>query len=174
VTHNLNELYLQWLYDWVADSNESSRSQTYWKLLKQLYTTEFVWFVPNDDNRCADGVDLRYEFCESQDLTDVDPHWMSDGCSMLELMLGLSRRLAFMAEGEPSDWFWVLVDNIQIRFNDKIRYPRTYISDVLDTVMWRTYNKDGLGGLFPLQHADRDQRNVELWDQLNAYVLEHS
>lgn len=170
----LDELYLQWLYDHVRTNNSRMPTRNHWKLMRQLYTTEFIWFVPNDDNRVGDGQDLRHEFTEDLDLEDVDPDWMTLGCSMLELILGLSRRLSFQAEGEPRFWFWQLLKNLGLHeYNDRDRYDRDHVEAVTNDVIWRTYDSDGVGGLFPLRYPDKDQRDVELWYQLNAYLLEH-
>lgn len=170
----LDELYLNWLYGLVADSRISVRSRSYWTLTRQMFTKPFAWFVPNDDNRVEDGRSLRDEFIEDLGLDDVDPDWMQLDCSMFELLIGLSRRLSFQTEGEPREWFWHLVDNLGIRYNDRERYPTALVEEVLDNVIWRTYKRNGDGGLFPLRHADRDQRDVELWYQLSAYLLERS
>jgi hypothetical protein len=172
-TAPLDELYLQWLYEQVADSSEADPSRTHWGILRQMYVKEFVWFVPNDDNRIEDGKFLRQEFADSLELCDVDPGWLQLGCSMLELLVGLSRRLAFEAEGEPRDWFWQLMKNLGLhRYDDCRTYPSKAVGDALDRVIWRTYAYDGSGGLFPLKDAREDQREVELWYQLCAYVLE--
>ena len=48
----------------------------------------------------------------------------------------------------------------------------TDAEEVLDAVIFRNYEYDGRGGLFPLRYPDRDQRDEELWSQLNAYLLE--
>jgi hypothetical protein len=170
----LDELYLVWLYSQVADPDIVDPSLTYWKLLKQLYTTEFVWHLPHDENRVEDGKDLRREFISLKGLDDVDPEWITLECSMLELMVGLSRRLAFVADGEPYYWFWHLAENIGIQdYSDRFRrFPRRRIDDILQTIVDRTYNYDGSGGFFPLKHPRQDQRNVELWYQLGAYVME--
>lgn len=170
----LDELYLNWLYSLVAEPELASPTRTYWKLLDILFRKEFVWFVPNDDNRCGDGIDLRYEFIEDLGLQEMDPDWMELGCSMLELIIGLSRRLSFQDEGEPRDWFWILINNLEIRFNDRRKIPTDYVEEVLDNVIWRTYEPNGKGGLFPLQHADKDQRDIELWYQMSLYLLERS
>jgi hypothetical protein len=169
----LDELYLQWLYCQVADVNAEDPSYSYWKLFKQLYTTEFTWLLRNDENRAEDGRDLRFEFTRDGGL-EMDPAWMELGCSMLELMVGLSRRLAFEADGEPYYWFWCLVENIGIhRYSDGARrYPKQHVDDALERIIRRTYNYNGHGGFFPLKHPHEDQRNVELWYQLSAYVLE--
>ena len=169
----LDELYFVWLYSQVGDPEVRSSSRKYWKILRQLFTKEFVWIVPNDDNRIEDGKDLRTEFVDQSELKNVDPHWMKLGCSMLELMVGLSRRLAFTCEGEPRDWFWHLAGNIGIdNYNDGARYSQERVDDILDRVIWRTYAPDGTGGLFPLRESKEDQRFVEIWYQLSAYILE--
>ena len=174
----LDELYLQWLYGQVADPDEQRKDLSYWKLLKQLFTTEFLWLIPNDDNRLEDGKALRREFLAEQaiDSRDVDPDWLELGCSVLELMVGLSRRLEFEAGGKPHYWFWAMMENIGLRkYNDDVRrYPRQRIDDVLHTIIFRQYESSGDGGLFPLKVPFQDQRKVELWYQLSAYVLEQT
>ena len=176
----LDELYFVWLYSQVGDPEIENPVRTYWRILRQLYTKEFVWIIPNDDNRLADGIELRYEFVDQSGLKDVDPDWIHLGCSMLEILVGLSRRLSFECEGEPRVWFWQLINNLGLwRYNDKRYDAKPDISEkvidtILDRVIWRNYNIDGKGGLFPLKAAREDQRYVELWYQLNAYVLERT
>ena len=170
----LDELYFKWLYSQVGDPRIKNRNRTYWTILKQLYTKEFVWFVPNDDNRIQDGKELRYEFVDSEQLEDVDLNWVHLGCSMLELLVGLSRRLAFEAEGQPRDWFWHLMDNLGVAYPDAYKYDEAAVDSILDRVIYRNYYWNGQGGLFPLQRTEKDQRNVELWYQLSEYVLERT
>jgi hypothetical protein len=169
----LDELYFQWLYSQVADPRITRKDRTVWRVLKLLYTREFVWFVPNDDNRLEDGKDLRYEFIDEAGLQDVDQGWVDLGCSVLELLVGLSRKLAFEAEGRPALWFWQMMTNIGLAdYDDRRNYSDTEIEQVLDRVIFRTYDHNGAGGLFPLKEAKQDQRKVELWYQMSAYVLE--
>lgn len=173
----LDELYLRWLYSQVGLLEESHKELSYWKLFRQLYKTEFLWIIPKDDNRLEDGIALRREFRSTQAIDDsVEPDWTELGCSFLELMVGLSRRLEFEAGGQAHYWFWRLMENIGLRsFHDGIkRYPRIYIDGILHSIIFRQYNSSGLGGFFPLQEPREDQRNVELWYQLNAYVLEQT
>jgi hypothetical protein len=171
----LDERYFVWLYAQVADPDIENPSLTYWKILKVLFTREFTWIIPNDDNRSEDGKALRFEFMQDLLLDEVDEDWMDLGCSMLELMVGLSRRLAFEADGEPHYWFWRLMENLGLqRYSDNRRLLRRRIDAVLDTVIQRTYKPNGEGGFFPLRETDQDQRQVELWYQLSAYVLEQS
>jgi len=168
----LDELYFDWLADQVGSGVPP---HTYRKMLETLFFKEFVWSVPNDDNRAADGKDLRREFLEDTGITDAPEDWMWLGCSILELLIALSRRLAFEADGEPREWFWELIGNLTLdRFIDNGRVPKQAIDDILECVIWRTYKEDGTGGLFPLRFSQEDQRHVELWYQMSAYLLERS
>lgn len=169
----IDELYLTWLHDQVCPRQLNLHGRVYWKLLRALYSKEFVWFIPNDDNRVEDGRDLRFEFSGEQGLVDVDPGWLDLGCSMLEMLVGLSKRLSFEAGREPCEWFWHLLDNLELADkHDQASFTSDEVDSVLDRVIFRTYDRDGSGGLFPLRRAKRDQRRVELWYQLSAYLLE--
>lgn len=171
----LDEPYFDWLYDQVGSDSHTSPRGTYMKMLEQLFFKEFVWFIPNDDNRAEDGKELRREFLELNEHLPWDENWVNIGCSMLELFVGLSRRLAFEADGEPRDWFWSLIFNVGLeKYNDQRMSRRSLkdIDDILDRIIFRTYEADGRGGLFPLKGAHVDQRGVELWYQLSAYLLE--
>lgn len=172
----LDEQYLTWLYARIGSVRERNKSKTYWCLFKQLYRKEFVWTVPNDDNRVEDGRDLRYEFLDECNLNgNVDPDWMGMQCSVLELLMGLSQRLSFEADRTPRYWFFELLKNLELDgctdAQYKIQSPN-YVNDIIEAVIWRTYSPDGRGGLFPLKYPPEDQRAVEIWYQLCAFILE--
>lgn len=173
----LDELYFVWLYSQVGSVEIRDPSRTYWSIIKRLYTKEFVWFVPNDDNRSEDGKDLRREFLREERPILVRQagknEWLRMGCSVLEMMVGLSRRLAFEADREPRDWFWEMLDNLKLSsYRDSDRIPEDRVDEILDRLIFRTYRSDGVGGLFPLDDPHEDQREVEIWYQLSAYLLE--
>jgi hypothetical protein len=177
MTGTLDELYLRWLYGQISPVSVKNPSNTYWAFAKQLFTEEFVWFIPNDDNRIADGKDLREEFLEEVGVDDADILWLNLGCSMLELMIGLSRRLSFLIDESPRDSFWILVSNLGIeacsdRDYEEVPGLEIDISEILHRVIWRTYEPSGEGGLFPLESTKLDQRKLELWYQMSAYVQE--
>jgi hypothetical protein len=175
MNQTLDELYLTWLYGQIGSVKLRDRSRTYWSLARQLYTKEFVWIVPNDDNRVEDGKALRGEFVEEHDLEILDSAWMGLGCSVLEMLIAFSRACAFQDDGEPRTWFWLMVENIDLKqFSDNNYGGQSIkeIDDILDRVIWRTFQFSGEGGLFPLDHPDRDQRKVEIWYQFSAYFIE--
>lgn len=173
----LDDLYLEWLYGQVADLNLKAPSKTYWKLFHQLFTKEFVWLVPNDDNRVEDGRDLRREFLSVTGIRISDRSWLDLGCSVLEMIIALARRCEFQTEATAQEWFWKLMDNLDLtKFNDswyRRESNEAMIDERLNRLIFRTYSYDGsFGGLFPLKNPERDQRDVEIWYQMSAYLLE--
>lgn len=158
MSDELNNWYFEWLWNQVKRGYPHQRD-----LALKLFTTEFTWFVPNDDNRLEDGRELRLEFVHAQGIDDADENWLHHmGCSVFEMMLGLARRLAFLEEGKLRAWFWILVDNLG---------PVT--DESLESLVQRTYESNGVGGLFPLKHPKYDQRKVEIWYQANAWLIEN-
>lgn len=174
----LDERYFVWLYSLVADPTIEDRDLTYWDLLKHLYERQFVWFVSRDDNRMEDGKQLRLEFLQGEGLRpkEVDHNWVDLGCSVLELMIALSARLQHEIDPDSNlaYWFWeVLMKNIGLRrYTDGEGFESCDVDEALNRVIFRQYEPDGTGGFFPLQHPQQDQRGLELWHQMNAYVIE--
>ena len=176
----LEEEYLNWLYSLIAQRHIRHLRRTYWNLLAQLHHKRFVSKVKLDSNRVQDGKDLRREFLGEKGYVP-DPIWLEEDrpfCTFFELMVVLSRKLAFDGGGEPHDWFWELIDNLGMtQYWDRARRSRMserQIDDILNRVIFREYDPDGRGGFFPLRYPSEDQRGVQLWYQLAAYVLERT
>lgn len=171
----LDDLYLTWLYRQVGGRSIRAKDprRTYWNLMRQLYGIEFLWFVPNDDNRAEDGRDLRSEFMADQVIFDADPDWLGLDCSFLEMLVALARRLSFEAEGAHGLWFWHLIQTLGlIACTDASAYSESEVAERVEAVILRTYEPSGLGGLFPLRGDVPDQRDVEIWYQLSAWLLQ--
>lgn len=168
----LDVQYFAWLCGEIMDVRTRKGPRTYWKLLRRLFSTEFTWFVPNDDCRAEDGRELRDEWAALEDI-HVDPEWATLGCSFFEMLIGLSRRLEFQTDRDTEYWFWHLIGNLGLLgHNDRSKFSEEDVDDRTSMVMYRTYDHCGNGGLFPLRAPSKDQRQVELWDQLNAYLLQ--
>lgn len=173
----LDEQYFEWLYSQVC-SVETSQIKSYRNLLYLCYQMEYVWLIPNDDNRLEDGKYLRYEFLELLEISKDkrDQWWMELGCSILEFLVALARRLEFETDIATDIWFLELIDNLGLaKYNDRTRMTEEKKQDIEDTInrmVWRTYRYNGRGGLFPLDHPEEDQREVEIWYQLSAYINE--
>ena len=170
----LDELYLRWLYDQVAIVDEQDESLTYWTLFLQMFTTKFVWLVRRDENRLEDGKALRIQFLRKQGIDRREAaDWADIECSFLELVVGLANHLEFELGGTVPYWFWKLMENIELReYHDGLNYPEDKVEDILYSVMFRQYNHHGEGGFFPLRGPCKDQRGVEIWEQMNCYVIE--
>lgn len=169
----LDEAYFRFLYRTVASDRTRVRTQTYWSLLRKMYTTPYAWFVSNDDNRVSDGIAIRDQW--ARDHSAMDAEWLDQPCSFLEMLIALSDRAAFEDGGDRSAWFWHLLTNLGLSHINDAEYDELFeheIGESLDRVTRRTYRANGHGGLFPLRHAEEDQRKVELWYQLNAYLME--
>jgi hypothetical protein len=162
------DAYFQWLVSQVQIEQNGNRPRTYHELMEQLHNREFVWIVPNDDNRVADGFDLRLEFLRG------GQYRFPFGVSTLEVIVALSRRLEFNAEGPSREWAWQLIKNLRLhKMADPLSfYKRKKIDEILDNLIWRTYQRNGLGGFFPLKDTDDDQTKIEIWYQMSAYIID--
>ena len=163
-------------FEWLISQISVNGRRTYNELFERMYNVEFVWTVPHDGNRVQDGLDLRTEFFyevvgrkyRKRDLT-------LEGVSVLEVLVSLSRRVAFTAGGDSYSWAWRLIKNLRLH---KISDPLTEqkankIDEILEDLIWRTYQRDGQGGFFPLKRTAEDQTKVEIWYQMNAYIMEN-
>lgn len=173
---NLRENYLRWLEPQLRDERDSP-DKTYWDLLNLMFDTPYGWSVEKDDNRLADGLDLRVEFGRETTragFISLDKLDRLGPCSFLEVLIGLSRRLAFTAGGDPPGWSWQLIRNLELdRMWDPLTRPKQRKAiEVMDVVISRTYSPDGTGGFFPLAWPEDDQTRIELWYQMNSFVEE--
>lgn len=158
-------------YEWLISQIHIPNNKTYLYLFERMHNLEFFWTVPNDDNRVHDGLDLRGEFLNgTRRKLSID----GDGVSILEVLVSLSRRVAFTAGGDAPQWAWKLLKNLHLTkmFDPLSDDNIERIDEILDAVVWRTYRRDGQGGFFPLKNAVDDQTKIEIWYQLNAYVME--
>ena len=163
---NLDYEYYRWLVHQIAVPEDNTN--TYEDLFTRLHDTEFIWIVDRDDNRLQDGADLRVEFMHGSDYT------MERRVSLLEVLIALSRRAAFTGGGYAPFWAWKLIENLRL---NKASDPLTgrkadRVEDILEALIWRTYEPNGEGSFFPLKNTTEDLRKLELWVQMNMYVTE--
>ena len=170
-------------YVWLCVSIKANRDArtTYRELTKDLFNKNFTWFVPNDDNRAFEAKNLREKFCEELNL-EFDYDYWDYPASMLELIIALAYRCEnLMAdtadEKEMSDWFWMLMGNVGLDLYTDRDYDycseSISVDEILDRIINRKYQRDGRGGLFPMRKDTKDQRKVELWYQMNTYLVEN-
>lgn len=153
-------------------------------IMKLLFDTIFDVKLPMDTNRFIDGIQLRELFL-------TENHYLNNTffeniindrpCSVLEVLIALAIRCDenIMYDGEIGDrsykWFWIMIENLGLDildvFIDEEIYSELYLK-VLNFID-RNYEKNGQGGLFPLKNPKKDQRKVEIWYQMNEFLIEN-
>lgn len=173
----LEEVYFKWLCNRIDPEFGHNTTRTYHDLFAQLHEKEFVWIIPNDDNRVHDGLELRIRFIVDNGYEGLELYSKGiKGASCLEVLIALSVRLEFQADGRQEFWAWQLIENLGLnKFKDPVT-PRKaeQIDEILNTLIWRTYGRDGVGSFFPLAWPDVDKNmaEIEIWYQMAAYVNE--
>ncbi len=161
-------------YEWLISQVDTPKNgKSYNGLFERMHNLEFVWTVPNDNNRLQDGLDLRAEFMGSKNKAK---QLQLNSATILELLIGVSRRVAFIAGGSEDHWAWRLIKNLRLnKMSDDLTDEQIdRIDEIIYNLVWRNYRFDGYGGFFPLNNPEQDQTKVEIWYQMNAYVNEMS
>lgn len=175
----LKNEYYNWMINLVS-SNRYSKKLSYNKLFNHLFNTEFYYILEMDDNRVADGIDLRYRFGYENRYEDpIIASYLDNGpCSMLEMMVALSLRCeeSIMSDPELGDrtgqWFWNMIVNLGLGSMDDNNYDPDYVDNVLFIFLNREYEPNGKGGLFIVNNPPKDLRTVEIWYQMCWYLNE--
>ena len=174
MTEPLEETYFNWLYSKVVQvQGVNTPSNNYYNLLRSMHSTEFVWLLSGDDNRAADGIEVRVEFMRQANYTN-DPSWIESPCSVLEMFIAFSRRASFETEPSSREWLWAFFQNLGVdEFTDARLGLKTITEEILDRLIWRTYDEDGNGGMFPLNDPQHDQRKIEIYSQFCEWLIEN-
>jgi hypothetical protein len=169
-------------FEYLCSIVDEDGSREYDKLLNELHGIDFYSLIPNDDNRGEDGKQLRERFEDEEG----GPQGLSlshdKPCTGLEMLIGLAYRLEFESansrwEKTPSEWFWILLDNLGLGWCDNEHFRQMKntdeIHEKIGIFLDRHYKSDGSGGLFPLREPRKDQRRIEVWYQMSAYIMEN-
>lgn len=160
-------------YDWLLNEVDYCPGDiVYDNVFNLMFNTAFRWSIANDDNRAADGIQLRYIFMEeegwgSEPLED-------EPCNVLEMLIALAKRIEddIMWDGETdrsAHFFWEMVRNLGF-YRSK---PEDY-QMIIDRWLDRKYEKSGQMAIFPAKKwAGIDQRKVEIWYQAQSYMMEN-
>lgn len=170
----LNSRYFDWMYQLVCGRSRNS----YRMLFSYLHDRQFEYSIGLDGNRAADGEDLRYRFGSEYGYSDpVISEYLDDRpCSVLEMMIALSIRCEehIMEDAEIGDrtgqWFWNMVESLGLEDMTDNRFDPDYVAEVIDRFLDRRYERNGKGGLFTIENADRDIRYMEIWYQMCLYL----
>jgi len=175
-------------YKWLIYMIMRSKNHEYDLLCKDLYGTKFRWLIDNDVNRAFEGVALRENFCTFMGVDIRDFTFRGEaidselGANVLEVLIGIALRCEWVVMDDVNNldicyWFRKLLCNLELDlFTDNGYYDhggKEKVGLILDRFMNRTYSKNGKGGLFPLKGCCKNQRNIEIWYQMNTYLVEN-
>lgn len=160
--------YYAWLLDKIDASNEAYKAHEL--LLEHLYTHDFRYVLSMDSNRAKGGLALRNIYAMMAGLYIED---VKEGpCCILEMLIALSENMYMCTDLPTSKFFWELIDNLGLFVYDDYHFDPDEVSIILSNWMDRQFNKSGQGSIFPLpDYVDCDSRNMEIWNQMNRYLL---
>lgn len=167
-----DERYLVWLCGLINSREFEERLHDSNPMIDGLFFEPFFDYIPNDDNRAAEGRGLRDRY-QNESARQLTRRLYMGPCSMLEMIIALAHRFAWeivgleeTVEENIPNCFWTMIDNLALNATHK-NLGRLQILNK------REYKADGNGGLFPLRNPKEDQREVEIWYQLMAYLNEN-
>lgn len=158
--------YFSWLCSMVGVRPSGMAGE----LLREFHMHPFTPVIKRDENRYEDGVTLRRAFSFESDIRYVPDEWYQEECSFLEMMVAISERLGLHIDAETSVTFWHLMRNLGL--NKMSDVPDAVIDRIVEAINNRTFERDGAGSLFPLRVATRDQRCIEMYAQMQDYIME--
>lgn len=177
--NQLTKAYFDWLYERVFGIRDVVTRNNYTIICDAMHRFPFKSLVDYDENRIKDGTALREQFLRDYkrrvNVSDKVDLIMPDA-SIFEVLVALANRADFMMDHGEEFWFDIFITNLQLKeFND-MRYlarDATKIGRRLKRFNDRHYQPDGTGGIFPLKEPQQDQRTVELWYQMAAWMTEN-
>lgn len=161
--------YFQWLCNKVVTPERGN----YMLLLSDLHSMSFMWTHQEDENRAVKGCNLRWEYAWSNE-QGVDDYILRQPCSVFEMLVQLAMDVEHYILGAPgkdqtAEWFWIMMKNIGLDAIDDNHYNHFFIQQKISDVMYRRYDQNGVGGLFPQYNYFRDARMTGLWQQASDY-----
>lgn len=174
VTDRIKHEYFEWMCDQICGKRFSPHI-SFRKLLTLLHDTRFVYFIPNDENRAADGIDLRWRFLLQTKRRELSG-CLTGPCSVLEMMVALAIRIEENIMDDPDkgdrtgQWFWGMIVSLGLGSMIDDRFDERFADRVLTAFFNRDYEPNGKGGLFTIRNCTEDLRDVEIWCQANWYL----
>ena len=161
------------------------KGRLYYNLLEALYHTEFYSSVEMDINRVHDTRALRDEYITSYrddpNIRTIPGDVYRQPTNVLEILLSLSDRIDNIVDvgiyNNDEDilnyWFWKMIENVGLDELDDVNWDTDKYDEIIHRWLNRSYGRDGKGGLFPLKNPSKNQKHVELWYQMQEYLIEN-
>lgn len=167
--------YLQFLIWRGGIHNMRKYSRKDDRLFEILHHINFEYILERDENREADGIDLRLLYTIPPDFDlNIKGAFYDQKCSVLEMLIALSIRVDNEFIGDPAE------EHPEIFFSEMLKNLGLYpgfdergIDKIIDRWLYRRFDRDGTGSPFPVKYDHADQRKLEIWDQMLSYINEN-
>ncbi len=180
----MNDIYFEWLCDLVHGDDPDC---SFVILLGTLHSYEFEWFLPLDEDRAINGIELRRTFLSSMPSDYINDDeidiFMMRPCSVLEMLIALAIDIQEELMWNPDkgnrtvSWFWLMITNLNLNDLDDRHYisekADAKVDDILTRWMHRDFDPDGTGSIFPIEGCNEDLRSELIWYQANQYFLQN-
>ena len=185
--------YVDWLESFTIDERVDERQRrTYHNLIRTLWEIEYQPSVGNDDDRAAEGLELRARYNDilakkagEGEFITPDVMDIFGKCRVLEMLIALSMRMYdFMQDmglyNSVSRWFWEIMENVGFDILDDTEWglpdsaqsnsSKIFVNAICDEIMlgyghW----VDTKYGWFYLE----DWPKIEIWYQMHAYLKQY-
>lgn len=115
---------------------------------------DFLWYIPEDEDKAIQALRMRDEYCYETGL----PIPRQAPASFLEAFVSITDTLTAMLYQDRCDFTKSILLNLGARsYSDDGRLPSEIREEALgiaERVMYRTYSRNGTGGLFRIPGAD--------------------
>ena len=147
-------------------------------LFSILHNIMFRSVLERDRNREDDGLFLRERFQFPVKYERFIHDFVVKECSVMEVLVALAIRadneiVGDPAEGHPEKFFMEMIKNLGLYRLVKRRYDERDVNKIIQRWLSRRFESDGRGSPFPVRYDYRDQRGLEIWDQMNSYISEN-
>lgn len=160
----MNAKYINWLLDRIRFNKKG-----YDILIEYMFLTPFKCVIDRDENRINDAYSL---------LSEYNGNVNSKCLSVLEVLAALAIRIddeyiGDPIEPNPSFIFWKMCCNLGLNKLDDKHFDERKYYNIINKWMNRDFLSNGVGGIFPLEHPSIDQRDIEIWAQMQEYLSEN-
>ena len=161
----------------------------YSNLAGYLFDYKFRWVLDHDKSRAVDGQDLRYYFGCEIGINDYIDIGRSDWASVLEVLVAFAMRIERQVMGDDdlgdrtATWFWEMMRNLSLAKMTNDSFNLDEVNRILDVWLDRKFDSNGRFSPFPLnqggplmgqfcpKNANLDQKTVDLWYQMQTYMM---
>lgn len=147
-------------------------------LIRQLFDIPFTYSMEMDANRLNDGLGLRTRFCWERGYGYNEREALKEWCpcSVLEVMIALAFRceeefMTLYTEEEMVErWIGPMIRSMELDTYDDGHFDPEAVQIAVGDIVARRYSPDGRGGLFYIPGFRGDMRQIEIWEQMMAWI----